>query len=250
MTRRRLVLYLAIGVAVYAGALAATLPATMITQALERATRERLALRDPQGTAWSGSGRLYARSRAGELVDLGPLRWRAQPASLLSGKLAAEVALADAPKLTRVDLSPSSLTVHGLDVQFPGTVLASLDPALETLGPEGMVRVRSDKLRIDAESVLGLAEVEWRGVRLSRAQGLEFGSHVARLRGGGSKVGIELATLSGPLELKGGGTWQRSGGFSISGSAEARSTDLASFLKTVCAEYRDSRCTFRYSRGL
>ena len=246
----RLATYLALGAIVYAGVLAATLPATMISEVLERATHERLALRDPQGNAWSGSGRLYARSRSGELVDLGPLRWRAQPASVLSGKLAAEVALADAPQLTQVDLSPSSLTVHGLDVQFPGKVLASLDPALETLGPEGVVRIRSDNLHIDAESILGLADVEWRGVRLSRAQGVEFGSHVARLRGGGSKVGIELGTLSGPLELKGSGTWQRSGSFSISGSAEARSTDLATFLKTVCAEYREGRCQFRYSRGL
>ena len=97
--------------------------------------------------------------------------------------------------------------------------------------------------------MLGLAQVEWRDVRLARVRGLALGSHVARLRGGGGTVGIELATLSGPLELKGGGSWdRRGGGFAVSGSAQAKAGELAGFLRSVCAEYRDSRCFFRYAK--
>jgi hypothetical protein len=94
--------------------------------------------------------------------------------------------------------------------------------------------------------VLGLAEVEWRSIRLARAHGLDLGSHVARLRGGGSKVDIELGTLEGPLQLRGGGTWTRGSGLVLAGSAEPRAPAVVPFLKTVCAEYRDSRCLFRY----
>ena len=248
--RRRLVLYITLGGLVYAAALVAFVPASVVAGAIDRATQSRLSLRDPQGTAWAGSGRLYARQLSGELVDLGALRWRARASSILAGKLSTEVAMAGGRRIAAVDLSPTSLTLHGLDVQFPGSVLAGVDPALATLGPEGVVRVRSDELRIDADSILGLADVELRGVRIARARDLDFGSHVVRLRGGGEKVGIELATLSGPLQLKGGGTWDRTGRVTFSGSAEATNPGLSKFLRSVCAEYREPHCAFRYSRGL
>lgn len=249
MSRRALLLGI-LGAATFIAVLVATAPASLLASAIERATQSRVALRDPQGSVWSGNGRLYARQAQGEMVDLGPLRWRARPASLLAGRLATEATFGDNPQPTAVDLTPSSLTVRDLDLQLPGTVLAAIDPALATLGPDGKVRIRSESLRIDRESILGLADVEWRDVRLARAKGLEFGSHVARLRGGGETVGIELATLSGPLQLKASGSWARSGAVSLSGSAEASGANLSAFLKSVCAQYRDGRCQFRYSRGL
>jgi len=248
---RRSSFQLALAAVVFLAVLIAAAPASLVSWGVERATRERVALRDVQGSAWTGTGRLYAREARGSLVDLGPVRWRAKPWSVLTGALVTEVALGDGAKFATVDLSPSSLAVRGLDVRLPGKVLAAIDPALETLGPEGDVRIRSDSLRIDRDAVLGLADIEWRDVRLARAKGLQFGSHVARLRGGGPKVGIELATLSGPLQLKATGSWdRRDGAFSLSGNAEAQSAELAGFLKSVCAEYREGRCAFRYSRGL
>ena len=247
---RRLLLYLALGGLVYAATLVALLPASVMAGAVERLTQSRVSLRDPQGTAWEGSGRLYASQSPGKLVDLGTLRWRADARSLFRGSLAADVTMGDGRKIASVELSPTSLTLQGLDVRFPGSVLAGVDPALATLGPEGVVRLRSDELRIDSHSVLGLAEVELRSVRIARARDIDFGSHLVRLRGGGEKVGIELGTLSGPLQLKGAGTWERSGAVSIAGSAEATDPSLAAFLRSVCAEYREPRCAFRYSRGL
>jgi general secretion pathway protein N len=247
---RRLLVYLALGGIVYAAVLVALLPASVLSGAIERATKGRLSLRDPQGTAWDGSARLYARQTSGALVDLGALRWKANAGSLFRGSLAAEVTKGDGRRIANVRLSPATLTLQGLDVQFPGSVLAGVDPVLATLGPEGQVRVRSDELRIEAHAILGLAEVELRGVRLARAKHIDFGSHLVRLRGGGEKVGIELGTLSGPLQLKGGGTWDRRGALDFSGSAQASNPDLAAFLKSVCAEYREQRCAFRYSRGL
>jgi general secretion pathway protein N len=248
---RRLSLQLALALVAFVAVLVATAPASLVAWSVDRATRERIALRDVQGSAWSGAGRLYARETRGSLVDLGPVRWRARPLSVLTGALAMEIALGDGARFAAVELSPSSLSVQGLDVQLPGRVLAAIDPALETLGPDGNVRIRSDSLRIDPDAVLGLADIEWRDARLARAKGMAFGSHVARLRGGGPKVGIELATLSGPLQLKATGSWDRRGGaFSISGNAEAQGAELAGFLRSVCAEYRESRCAFRYSRGL
>jgi hypothetical protein len=119
---------------------------------------------------------------------------------------------------------------------------------VEAFGPHGKILIRSDSLRFDANSILGLAEVGWRPVRLARAQGLELGSHVARLRGGGRKIDIELATIEGPLRLSGGGTWTRDSGLTVSGAVEHgedRSGMVAQFLRGVCSEYRPGRCAFR-----
>lgn len=248
MTARRLTLYVLIGAVVYATVLVATFPAPWVAHMVEMASERRIVLRDPAGTAWDGSGRLYARQRSGALVDLGAVRWNVSGAAILAGKLGADLALGEPAKLMHVEASPASVTLRGLDLEFPGALLAGFAPELAALGPEGVVRIRSDSLRIDGDSVLGLAQIEWRGIRLARAQDLELGSHVARLRGAGSKVDIELGTLDGPLRLSGGGTWTRDAGLSVSGSAEPRAATLVPFLKSVCAEYRDSRCVFRYKQ--
>ena len=232
---------LAVGALVYVAVLIATAPSTLVSQFIEIQTQERLSLRDPAGTVWSGSGRLAARLRSGEVLDLGPLAWETQLWSL---------AVHVKPGDLVVHLSPRELLLRDLDFRVPGALVASLDPALEALGPRGTVRITSDELRIGRGSLLGLAELEWRDVRRARVGGLARGSHVARLRGGGGTVGIELASLEGPLQLRGAGSWDRREGFSISGSAQAAGGELAGFLKSVCAEYRDARCAFRYSRGL
>jgi hypothetical protein len=101
---------------------------------------------------------------------------------------------------------------------------------------------------VERGSILGSAEVEWRNVRFSRAPGLLLGSHVARLRGGGNKVDIELGTLEGALRLTGTGTWDPKTGLRVAGAAEhsAQSpAELSRFLQAVCSGYRDNRCDFR-----
>lgn len=247
MSRRRLLGYLLLGGAVYAAVLVATLPAAWVAHGVGMASDRRLSLRDAAGSAWNGSGRLYGRQRAGALVDLGHVRWQASPMALLRGRLGAELVLGEAGRTMQVEASPATLVLRDIDVQFPGSLLAAFAPALGSLGPEGTVRVRSDSFRIDGDSVLGMAEIEWRALRLTRAQDVELGSHLARLRGAGSRVEIELATVEGPLQVSGGGTWTRASGLALSGRAEPRGPAVASFLKAVCAEYRESRCHFRYS---
>ena len=226
------------GFLAYLAALAALAPPSLTTHFLKKFSNERLEMRDPQGSAWAGSARLYAR-RGAELMDLGELAWRVRFADVaLSGAAQASIAV-----------RPWGVAIRGLDATLPAAALALLDPALQALGPQGTVRIRSERLRIDAGSVLGLAEVEWRDARLERARGLALGSHVARLRGAGARVDIELASLEGPMRIEGGGTWTTGGAVRMSGSVDARDQEIGRFLRGVCAESRGGRCYFRYARG-
>jgi general secretion pathway protein N len=247
MSGRRFALYAVCAVLTYVVALLALAPAAWLAQSIERASRERLELRDATGSAWSGSGRLYARTRAGEFLDLGSVRWKSSPATLLRGRLGADMTLNESAKPIRLELGAGGVEVKDLVLEVPGKALGALAPPLEILGPGGRVRVQSDDLRVDGESVLGLATVEWRDIRLARASGIELGSHVARLRGAGSRVDIELATLDGPLRVSGSGSWSPRGGLAVSGTAEPRpeaAAALVPFLRGVCPEFRDGRCLF------
>jgi general secretion pathway protein N len=236
---------------VYAASLLATIPAPWVSRAIERASSQGLVLRDPAGTAWAGSGILLARLYSGELLHLRRLRWNFSLSGIFSGRLAADIALGADTKATRVELSLSGMTVRGLSLELPGRILAQFAPALGALGPEGKLVLRSDNLRFEAGSILGLAQIEWRQMRLARASGIDLGSHVARLSGGGSKVDIEFGSLEGPLRLDGGGSWTRNAGLDVSGSAQhdpEHAGTLARFLQGVCSEYQSARCIFRFKQ--
>lgn len=172
-------------------------------------------------------------------MDLGELSWRVR---------FADVALSGAARAS-IEVRPWGIAIRGLDATFPAAALALLDPALQALGPQGTLRVRSERLRLERGSVLGLAELEWRDARLERARGLALGSHVARLRGAGARVDIELASLAGPMRIEGSGTWTTSGAVRMSGSVDAQDQEIGRFLRGVCAEVRGPRCFFRYSRS-
>jgi len=248
MSRRRVLLYLAWAGLAYAFALVAMLPAAWLAQTIEELSAQRLELRDASGSAWSGSGRLYARTGAGTLSDLGAVRWSSFPGALPRGKLGADMTLNDAPKPIRVEVGPGSIAVKDLALEVPGKLVAALAPPLQLLGPEGRLTIKSENLRIEGETVLGLATVEWRDIRLARSSGLELGSHVARLRGAGSRVDIELGTLGGPLRVAGAGSWSPRGGLALSGTAEPgpdAPSVLVPFLRGVCPEFRDGRCAFQ-----
>ena len=223
------------GCVTYLAALTVLAPPSFTAHFFKKFSNERLEMRNPQGSAWTGSARLYAGGR----MDLGEISWRIG---------FADIALGGAARAS-IEVRPWSVAVRGLDATFPAAALALLDPALQALGPQGTLRVRSERLRIERGAVLGLAEVEWRDVRLARARGLALGSHVARLRGGGARVDIELGSLEGPMRIEGGGTWTTSGAVRMSGSLHAQDRELGNFLRGVCAESRGGRCYFRYARG-
>lgn len=247
MRARDLLVYVAWGTLLYAIALLAMLPGASVSLTFERLSGQRLELREASGSAWSGSGRLYARTGAGALTDLGPVRWRAYPAALLRGKLGVDMTLNETPAPLRVEIGLGGIAVRDLALDVPGKLVAALATPLQVFGPEGRLTIKSDELRIEGETVLGLATVQWRDIRLARSSNLELGSHVARLRGAGSRVEIELGTLGGPLRLVGAGSWSPRDGLALSGTAEARpdaAEGLVPFLRGVCPQFRDGRCVF------
>ena len=247
MTDRRTAAYIAVACLAYAVTLVATLPAAWISEAMGRVSKQALLLRDPHGSAWTGTGRLYLRRQAGDLLDLGLLRWNASPLGTLAGRYVTDLRLGDATGTAHLELTPASVALRGVNLELPGNILAEIAPGFNALGPQGMLVFRSENLRFSASEILGMADIEWRPARLAAAHGLDLGSHIARLRGGGSKIDIELGTIDGPLRLSGGGAWTLDKGLGISGTLEHGDSQpaIAPFLQNMCSEYQGQRCTFR-----
>lgn len=246
MKDRRIALFAAIGCIAYAATLIATLPAPWVAELVARLSKHALQLRDPQGSAWKGSGQLYLRQRSGDLLNLGSIRWNFSLPGILAGRLATDLSLGNPAGTLHLQVSPASTALRGVNLQLPGAILAVLSPATNALGPQGILQIRSENLRFDADEVLGGAEIEWRPVRLAAARGLGLGSHVARLRGAGRKIDIEFGTIDGPLRLSGGGAWSKDNGLTLSGLLEhgENQPEIATFLRNICSDYRDRRCTF------
>lgn len=247
---RRTAFGIALACLAYVVTLIATLPASWLSVAVGALSRQSLQLRDLRGNAWTGNGELVLHLRSGDLLDLGRLSWSASPPNLFAGKFVTDVILGKSTGTARVELSPASVTLREVNLAFPGDVLAQIAPAINALGPQGTLVLRSENLRLSTDEVLGLADIEWRPARLSAARGLDLGSHVARLRAGGRKIDFELASIEGPLRLSGSGAWTLQNGLVASATLDHGDNQpaIATFLQNVCADYRGRRCSFGVGR--
>jgi len=246
MTRRS-ALYIAVGCLAYLIAMIATVPSAYIGNFIERETNGMLLLRSSSGTIWSGGGWLYWREGSGNLTDIGQLRWTSSQAAILAGRFETEVGLDGSRLPLFLTISNSSISVRRLDLRLPGRILVAAVPRANALQPGGMLHIRSDSLRLEGKSILGLVDIAWESIRLGRAPGLDFGSQVAHLRCGGSKIDIELGTIEGPLRLSGTGTWTPTDGLNLSGTiqeAEESSAQMTTFLKGMCSGYTNRQCRF------
>ncbi len=198
---------LAIGLGVYALALIATAPATLVDTGLRRASDGQLRLAEAQGTLWSGSGQLEVRDAGGRTGIAKSFTWRVLPESLLRGHLVCEVGLEQDAKRFPVTLSLSRIELANADVRLPAAVLGLAVPKLAPLGLTGDVQIHVARLAIARDGTQGNATLQWRAAGSALSSVSPLGDYELRLEGEGSAVRIVLHTLQGPLQLDGKGSW-------------------------------------------
>jgi len=195
-----------LGAVAYVVFLAATLPASWVNYAVERASGGALALGESRGTIWSGRGALAARSGDG-FRAIGDIQWRSNPLSIFTGKLNITIT-GNAPgsdlKAT-VGVGLRSLRVQNLDASIPVTLLEPAIPGAALVKPQGRVRVTADSLEIGPGSVRGSATAEWSEAGMSGIA--RIGDYRLQVTGNGDSAAIKLATLRGDLRVRGDGQW-------------------------------------------
>jgi len=196
-----------LGIAAYLGFLLANAPAAWLGFALERSSRGALALGDPAGTLWKGSGVLALRS-GGAFRGVADLQWSCNPLSVLTGRLG--VALSGVAPETQlrasVSLGAGSVRLQNVEVNAPASLVEPAIPAAAFAKPDGRLRVLADSLEIGRAGVSGAATVEWLEAGMTGLQRL--GDYRLQITGNGERAEMKLATLRGDLRLTGTGEWR------------------------------------------
>ena len=235
---------LATGVGVYALALIATAPATLVDAGLQRASDGRLRLAAAQGTLWSGAGQLEIRDAGRRSGVARSLAWRVVPESLLRGYLVCAVGLGQSAARFPVTLSLSRIELANADISLPATVLGLGVPKLAPLGLTGEVLIHVSSLSIARDRMAGNATLQWRAAGSALTPVSPLGDYELRIEGEGSAVRATLHTLQGPLQLDGKGSWTH--GDSTAFLAMARvppqhQQQLAPLLRLIAVERGEGR---------
>jgi general secretion pathway protein N len=204
MKRRYLI---AIGLSVYAVAVIATAPATLIDAGLQSASHGRLRLAEAKGTLWSGSGQIEFRDSGGRTGVAKSLAWRFLPESLLRGRLVCEVGLDQSAKRFPVTISLSRIEIADAEINLPAAVLGLSVPKLAPLGLTGDVLLHVASLTIERKEMQGNATLQWRDAGSVLTPISPLGDYELRLDGEGATVHAYLRTIQGPLRLEGKGSW-------------------------------------------
>lgn len=207
--------------------LAVFLPASWLSQMVEKQTGGRITLGDAQGTLWRGSAFVGgAAGPNGAVTPLLPGRfsWRLSPLVLL-GHVNMDLDNPDALK-QRINItgSWSQLQVGPSALKVPAEALAGLGAPLNTLAPSGTMQLDWTALEIVRQG--GLATMTGRTTldmkdmssRLSPIKPL--GSYQMAMDWRGKDAQMKLSTVRGPLLLSGDGALEN-GRFRFSGQAQA-----------------------------
>ena len=198
---------LAFGLGVYAAALVALAPATLVDGRLARASEGRARLAEARGSLWSGAGWIEIRDADGRVGIAKRLRWQVLPGSLLRGRLSVAVELDQAGRPFPVTLSPSRIEVADAGISVPAAVLGLGMPRIAPLRLTGEVLVEIPRLSVERGRIEGEATLTWRAAGSALAPISPLGDYEVRFKGVGPAVHAALRTLEGPLQLEGKGTW-------------------------------------------
>ena len=196
-----------LGIAAYLVFLLMNAPAAWLGFALERSSRGALALGDPAGTLWKGSGVLALRS-GGAFRGVAELEWSCNPLSVLTGRLSVVLSgVAPESRLSAsVSLAAGSVRFHNVEANAPASLLEPAIPAAAFAKPDGRLRVLADSFEVGGAGVTGAATVEWLEAGVLQVQRL--GDYRLQITGSGARAELKLATLRGDSRLTGTGEWR------------------------------------------
>jgi len=237
----RLVLAVALGAALLAGALLATAPATLLDARIAALSSGRVRVANAAGTIWNGSGELVllpARTRQ-------PLRWRLDAWPLLRGEVRATIG-------TDTEGAPSATLTYGrdhfdlraLDLALPVQSLFPLaTPAKVGLG--GKVYLQVNHLAWLANALDGQLTLQWKDASVPgpRAETrIALGEVRIDLNGRGAELTGPVRNSGGEVEITGQVALTAAGASSLEVSLRPRATErehaaaIAAALSTLAAD--------------
>jgi hypothetical protein len=207
--RPRRGLWLLAGIALYLVFLATSLPANILASWLLSASGDAFRIGQPDGTLWSGSGVLVTNVPGQDPLTT-PISWSINPLWLIAGQ--GHIHLSGNDAETAVEAS-ARLGYHHFVLQdallrFPARALKLIYPPSALFAPRGRVELRVERIELNADGLHGGAELTWTGAGTAMTGATDLGEFRAELTGQGPAATIRFATVRGPLDMSGQGSWR------------------------------------------
>ena len=228
-------------------------PATLVDAGLLRASAGKLRLAQAHGTVWSGAGRIEIRDPSGQRGIGKDLAWKLKPWGLRHGRLDFDIAIDHARKHFPVRLSPRRIAVSDVDMSLPASVIGVAVPRIAALGPRGTLAVHITTLAATREDISLDAVVTWMNAASTLTPVAPLGNYELRVGGAAGSMNAALRTLSGPLQLEGGGSWGSNDAlpFSVTARIDAQNrTQLAPLLRLISVERGNGEFVLQFSPPL
>ncbi len=244
---------IAVALIAYVLALIAFAPAALLDAGLQRATDGKLRLAQAQGTLWSGAGRIEIRDPGGRDGVGKDVSWTLHSRALWRGRLDFDVAIDQAIEHFPVRISPRMIEVSDLDLSLPASALGLAIPRMAALGPQGNLAVRVATFALARNRVSIDAVATWTDAHSALTSVAPLGSYELRLDDAAGSLKASLRTLSGPLQLDGGGSWGGSNARPFSATARVDAphhAQLAPLLRLISVERSDGVFVLQFSSPL
>ena len=176
-------------------------PAAWLGDWLEGHTRVRLV--DARGTVWHGSA--FIGFSNGREITLVPGRIEWQVDGIRPGGIGARLTHAWLSSPLQVSLAREGVAFAKGSARLPAGVLASAGAPFNTLKPGGTLEASWTDTVLRGAALTGEVQIDWRDASSALSTVAPIGSYRLRVTGRGDGSALELATLSGPLQLQGRG---------------------------------------------
>lgn len=176
-------------------------PAAWLGDWLEGHTRVRLL--DARGTVWHGSA-FIGFSNGREITRVpGRIEWQVE--GLRTGAIGARLTHAWLSAPLHVALAGEGIAFAKGAARLPAGVLASAGAPFNTLKPGGTLEASWTDTVLRGAALTGEVQIDWRDASSALSTVAPIGSYRLRVTGRGDGPALELATLSGPLQMQGHG---------------------------------------------
>ena len=214
---------IALFVFVFAGALIATAPATLLAKVVEGVSNGQFVLANTTGTMWKGVATPAIRQRSGSLLALEKLHWDIAILPLFTGKIVTQLNWDNVEQVQPmlVTISFSQIELRNVLIPLHAGVLGEVTPMLQPVQLSGQMQIKSDQLLFTREGVKGDAVADWLNAGSVLSAVNPLGSYRINLTGAGERLDVSLLTMSGALLLEGKGSLKRNQGLSFQITARA-----------------------------
>jgi len=221
--------------------LATQAPASFADVALERVTQGRVRLAEASGTVWSGRGRIVladiadpgAERRVGAVASVpgvvlpGRFGWTLSPWPLLVGVLDARIEHDSMRQPVLLTGRAGELRATPGSLQLPPVALDRMGSPWNTIRPTGALTLSWENVTLRSGRFDGRASIELQQAASALTPVRPLGAYRIDVVGSGAQAQVRMTTLSGPLRLEGGGTWDARSGLRFTAEASAEEPERA-----------------------